>query len=130
MILVDSSVWIDYFNGRKNLQTDFLHEILGKEIICTGDLIMTEVLQGFNSDQSFSNATEFFEDLHFFNLGGKDLAISAAKHFRFLRKQGVTIRKTIDVLIATFCIKNEVVLLHNDKDFEPFIIHFGLKSAI
>lgn len=130
MILVDSSVWIDYFNGIKNLQTDFLHEVLGKEMICTCDLIMTEVLQGFNSDQSFSNAIDFFKDLHFFNLGGKDLAVSAAQNFRFLRKKGVTIRKTIDVMIASFCIKNEVALLHNDKDFEPFVIHLGLKSAI
>ncbi|MEB2784615.1 MULTISPECIES: PIN domain nuclease [Algoriphagus] len=130
MILVDSSVWIDYFNGRKNLQTDFLHEALGQEIVCTGDLIMTEVLQGFNSDKSFSDALSFFEDLHFFSLGGKELAVASAQNFRFLRKKGITIRKTIDVVIATFCIKNEVFLLHSDKDFDPIVIHLGLKSVI
>ncbi|SFU03524.1 hypothetical protein SAMN04489724_3494 [Algoriphagus locisalis] len=130
MIMVDSSVWIDYFNGNRNSQTDFLDGALGKEIICTGDLIMTEVLQGFNADSDFLKAMGFFEDLHYFNLSGKDIAVLAAQNFRFLRKKGVTIRKTIDVLIATFCIHNEVVLLHNDKDYVPFVIYLGLKSAI
>lgn len=128
MILVDSSVWIDYFNGRENVQTDFLHMSLGTEIICTGDLIMTEVLQGFTSDKSYSQAIDFFEDLHFFHLGGKELAVATAENFRKLRKKGVTIRKTIDSVIATFCIKNEIELLHNDKDFDPFVTHLGLRS--
>lgn len=130
MILVDSSVWIDYFNGNKNSQTDFLDGALGKEIICTGDLIMTEVLQGFNADSDFLKAMGFFEDLHYFNLSGKDIAVLAAQNFRFLRKEGVTIRKTIDVLIATFCIHNEVLLLHKDKDFDPFVTFLGLRSVI
>ena len=128
MILVDSSVWIDYFNGKVNAQTDFLHKSLGTEIICTGDLIMTEVLQGFTSDKSFSEALDIFEDLHFFHFGGKELAVETAVHFRFLRKKGVSVRKTIDSVIATFCIKNEIELLHNGKDFEPFVTHLGLKS--
>ena len=128
MILVDSSVWIDYFNGKVNAQTDFLHMSLGTEIICTGDLIMTEVLQGFTSDTSYFEAKDFFEDLYFFHLGGKELAYSTAENFRFLRKKGITIRKTIDSVIATFCIKNNIQLLHNDKDFEPFVTHLGLKS--
>jgi len=127
-MLVDSSVWIDYFNGRENLQTDFLHMSLGTEIICSGDLIMTEVLQGFTSDKSYSEALDFFEDLHFFHLGGKELAPATAENFRFLRKKGVTNRKTIASVIATFCIKNEIELLHNDKDFEPFVTHLRLKS--
>ncbi|MBN3581164.1 PIN domain nuclease [Algoriphagus aestuarii] len=128
MILVDSSVWIDYFNGKVNAQTDFLHKSLGTEIISTGDLIMTEVLQGFSSDKSFREAKAFFEDLHFFNLGGREIAIASAENFRLLRKKGVTIRKTIDSVIAAFCIKSEIELLHNDKDFEPFVAHLGLKS--
>ena len=128
MILVDTSVWIDYFNGKESLQTDFLNESLGTEMICTGDLIMAEVLQGFTSDKSYSDAIGFFEDLHFFNLGGKEIASATAENFRLLRKKGVTIRKTIDSVIATFCIKNEIELLHNDKDFEPFVAHLGLKS--
>jgi predicted nucleic acid-binding protein len=128
MILVDSSVWIDYFNGRENVQTDFLHMTLGTEIICTGDLIITEVLQGFTSDTSFSEANDFFDDLHFFHLGEKELAVETAVNFRFLRKKGVTVRKTIDSVIATFCIRNKIELLHNDKDFEPFVTHLGLKS--
>ncbi|PZX58180.1 type II toxin-antitoxin system VapC family toxin [Algoriphagus chordae] len=128
MILVDSSVWIDYFNGKVNEQTDFLHKSLGTEIICTGDLIMTEVLQGFTADKSFREAKAFFEDLHFFHLGGKEIALTSAENFRLLRKKGVTVRKTIDSVIATFCINNEIDLLHNDKDFEPYVTHLGLKS--
>ncbi|WP_339866789.1 PIN domain nuclease [uncultured Algoriphagus sp.] len=128
MILVDSSVWIDYFNGQENVQTDFLDRSLGTEFICTGDLIMTEVLQGFSADKNFREAKAFFEDLHFFNLGGKEIAIASAENFRLLRKRGVTIRKTIDSVIAAFCIKSEIELLHNDKDFEPFVDHLGLRS--
>lgn len=101
---------------------------LGTEIICTADLIMTEVLQGFTSDKSFSEALDFFEDLHFFNLGGKEIAVATAENYRILRKKGVTIRKTIDSVLATFCIKNGIELLHNDKDFDPFVTHLGLNS--
>jgi predicted nucleic acid-binding protein len=128
MILVDSSVWIDYFNGVKNTCTDFLDNSLGNEIIGIGDLILLEVLQGFNEEKDHSNAKNLLEELHFFTLGGKEIALLASDNYRFLRRKGVTIRKTIDVVIATFCIKNEIKLLHNDKDFGPFVTHLGLKS--
>ncbi len=128
MILVDSSVWIDYFNGVNNTQTDFLDNSLGNEIIGIGDLILVEVLQGFNEEKDHSMAKNLLEELHFFSMGGKVIALLASDNYRILRKKGVTIRKTIDVVIATFCIKNETKLLHNDKDFDPFVTHLGLKS--
>jgi predicted nucleic acid-binding protein len=128
MILVDSSVWIDFFNGKKTTQTDFLEEVLGKEIIGIGDLILTEVLQGFSSKSDALKAQENFEDLSYFSLVGKEVAIQAAYNYRELRLRGVTIRKTIDVLIGTFCIANDTTLLHCDKDFEPMVSYLGLKS--
>lgn len=128
MILVDSSVWIDYFNGKENKHTDFLDSALGNEIICIGDLILTEVLQGFINEKEYKAALEIFDTLYFFELGGKEVAIQASQNYRFLRLSGVTIRKTIDVIIATFCIKNGFRILHNDGDFDPFVTHLGLKS--
>lgn len=128
MILVDSSVWIDFFNGNRTIQTDFLEEVLGKELISIGDLILTEVLQGFSSKRDALKAQEFFEDLAYFSLVGKEVAIQSALNYQELRLQGVTIRKTIDVLIGTFCIVNDITLLHCDKDFEPMVSYLGLKS--
>lgn len=128
MILVDSSVWIDFFNGKENLKTNFLNECLGIEIICIGDLICAEVLQGFTSDHDYEVAKDLFENLPFFQLIGKEQAIQSANNFRLLRKKGITIRKTIHVIIATFCISNDISILHNDKDFEAFVTYLGLKS--
>ena len=128
MILIDSSVWINYFNGVFNQKTDFLYSNLGREEFVIGDLIYTEVLQGFSDERSYRKAKELLDVFPFKNIGGKEIALSSAKNYRILRKKGVTIRKTVDVFIATFCIENNVSLLQNDRDFEPFIRLFNLQS--
>ena len=130
MIFVDSSVWIDYFNGATNTQTDYLDGLLGKEPIALGDLVLIEVLQGFRRDRDYRIAREMLTSLRLFTLGGQDIALQSAHNFRLLRKKGITVRKTIDVLIATFCIANNLPLLHSDKDFEPFHLHLKLRSAL
>ena len=129
MILVDSSVWIDFFNGAKNTETDKLDEMLGLEEIVTGDLILAEVLQGFRSDADYKTAKNVLTSLTVHNLVGKELAIKSANNFRKLRKKGITIRKTADVIIATYCIENKIPLLFADKDFVPFVDNLRLKSA-
>lgn len=128
MIFVDSSVWIDYFNGRMTEQTNLLNSLLGQEPIIIGDLILTEVLQGFRADEDFRQAIGLFECLLFRPMLGRDLAIKSAENYRHLRKKGVTITKTIDVMIATFCIENSLPLLHNDKDFEPMMKYLRLET--
>ncbi len=127
MILVDSSVWIAYFNGHVNWQTDALDKYLENEPVLIGDLILTEVLQGFKANKDFNVAKEFLGSLDFVQLGGYHNAIASASNYRTMRKQGITIRKTIDVLIGTFCIENNVSLLHDDHDFEPMEKTLGLK---
>ena len=129
MILVDSSVWIDFFNGINNAETDKLNEILGLEEVVTGDLILAEVLQGFKSDKDYKIAKEVLTSLTVHDLIGKQLAIKSADNFRKLRKKGITIRKTTDVIIATYCIENKIPLLFTDKDFVPFVENLRLKSA-
>ena len=129
MIIVDSSVWIDYFNGKDTLQTDKLDELLGVEPIGIGDIILTEVLQGFCEDKDYRTAKQVLTSLTVFNMLNAELAIKSANNFRTLRKQGVTIRKTNDVIIATFCIENDRSLLFSDKDFIPFVDYFGLNAV-
>ncbi len=129
MILVDSSVWIDYFNGIDNRQTDTLNRTLGIKPVAVGDLILTEVLQGFRVDKDYKTAKSLFEDLIIFDLVGKDMAIKSADNFRTLRKRGITIRKPVDVIIATFCIERKLPLLFCDKDFKPFVKNLGLVAA-
>jgi hypothetical protein len=130
VILVDSSVWIEYFNGKKNSHTDYLDEILGSELVGIGDLMLTEVLQGFRSDSVFKTAKSLLVDLPIFEIIGQKRAIKAAENYRFLRKKGITVRKTVDNLIATFCIDQQLPLLFVDKDFVTFVEHFGLRSAL
>lgn len=117
MILVDSSVWIDYFNGRITRQTNQLDGLLGNEPIVVGDLILTEVLQGFKLDRDYDKARELLDSFMFMEMLGKDMAVKSAENYRNLRKKGLTVRKTIDVIIATFCIENNLTLLHRDRDF-------------
>lgn len=130
MILVDSSVWIEYFNGIENVYTDYLDEILGSEPVGIGDLMLTEVLQGFRTDSGYKTAKRLLTDLPILEIVGTERAIRAAENYRLLRKKGVTVRKTIDTLIATFCIDQQYPLLFTDRDFAPFVRHLGLKSAI
>ena len=129
MILVDSSVWIDFFNGVENIETNKLDEMLGLEEMATGDLIITEVLQGFRSDKDFKVAKDILTSLTVFDLLGEALAIKSAGNFRKLRKKGITIRKTADVIIATYCIENKIPLLFSDKDFIPFVDNLKLRSV-
>ena len=130
MIFVDSSVWVDYFNGQQSAETDCLDGLLGREPIGIGDLVLIEVLQGFKHDRDYNTARELLTSLTVFTLGGQDIAIKSADNFRLLRRRGVTVRKTIDVLIATFCIEKKLPLLHSDKDFEPFHAHLNLGTVI
>lgn len=129
MILVDSSVWIDYLRGTANAETDILDRLLGAEPVAIGDLILTEVLQGFGSDSAFEHARGLFSALEFVDIAGPAIALEAARNFRRLRSRGVTVRKTIDTLIATRCISDGMPLLFTDRDFQPFVQHLGLKSA-
>jgi predicted nucleic acid-binding protein len=126
MVVVDSSVWVDYFNGRVTKQTDILDSLLGRELLVIGDIILTEVLQGFRSDREFRKAKRILDSLIFMPMMGKELAFRSAENYRYLRKKGITVRKTIDVIIATFCIANGFALLHDDKDFEPMEKHLSL----
>lgn len=130
MILVDSSVWIDYFRGAMTPQTDKLDSLLGVEPLATGDLILTEVLQGFITDQDFQQAKKLMTSLVTVELAGQDIAIKAAVNFRTLRARGITVRKTIDTVIATHCIESNLILLFSDRDFDPFVQHLGLRSAL
>lgn len=127
MIIVDSSVWIDYFNGVITSQTNTLDDLLSRQPIAIGDLILTEVLQGFRDDKDYEIALQLLQSLHCHEMVNKTLALKAAQNYRTLRKQGITIRKTIDVFIATFCIENNCHLLHSDKDFDR-MLGLGLKT--
>jgi predicted nucleic acid-binding protein len=130
LILVDSSVWIDYFKGTITAQTEKLDRLLGHEPLAIGDLILTEVLQGFDSERDFNDARRMLTSLMVVELGGREIAIQAAKNFRALRRFGVTVRKTIDSVIATRCIEDGYDLLHNDRDFDPFAEHLGLRVVV
>ena len=129
MIIVDSSVWIDYFNLKSTPQTDILQDLLGSQMLGIGDIILTEVLQGFKSDRDFRLAQTRMAAFHAFEMLGVDNAIRSARNYRRLRKRGITIRKTTDVIIATFCIRSNHELLYADADFEPFVEHLGLASV-
>jgi len=129
MIVVDSSVWTDYFNGVVTDQTDRLDASLSGELVVIGDIILAEVLQGFKRDSDFRKAKQLLDALVFKEMLGRELAVKSAQNYRRLRKKGVTVRKTVDVMIATFCIEKGLALLHSDKDFDPMTKHLGLKSV-
>jgi len=128
MILVDSSVWIDYFNGDDLPHTRKLNEILGFQEIVVTDLVMAEVLQGFKVKKDFDAALKVLDAFRFESAGGRDVAVQAARNFVYLRSVGFTIRKTVDTMIATNCILKGFQLLHNDRDFVPFETHLGLQT--
>jgi predicted nucleic acid-binding protein len=132
LILVDSSVWIDYFRNVSSEQSDALDALLETEPVIVGDLILMEVLQGFADNAQFRLALRLFdsEAITTIVLGGHDMAIKAAKNHRTLRSRGVTVRKTVDTIIATRCIEDQLTLLHCDRDFDPFVEHLGLRSLI
>jgi predicted nucleic acid-binding protein len=129
VILVDSSVWIDYFRGTATPQANRLDGLLGSEPLAIGDLILTEVLQGFTTEREFNDARKVLLALEMVMLGGADVAVEAAKNCRKLRSLGVTVRKTIDTVIATRCIVSGHMLLHSDRDFDAFEQHLGLRCV-
>jgi len=127
MLVVDTSVWIDYFNGVENPQTDFLHTVLDNTPILIGDLILAEVLQGFRYDPDFEKVRRTLGKFMQESMVSPVLAVQSARNYRFLRQKGITVRKTIDSLIATYCIENDHQLLHNDSDFDGYEEHLGLR---
>ena len=128
MTVVDTSVWIDYFNGVPTRETALLDGLLGVEPIVIGDLVLAEVLQGFGAERDLRVAQAALDRLLFQPMVGRDVALAAARNYRTLRARGVTVRKTIDMLIATFCMENGHRLLHSDGDFVPIAEHLGLET--
>lgn len=126
MIVVDTSVWIDYFNGVASPHTDLLDQLLSRERLIIGDIILTEVLQGFRRDTDFRQAQQLLDTLEFRPMLGQEIALFSAKNYRKLRRAGVTVRKTIDVMIGSFCVQNRHSLLHTDRDFDLIEKHLGL----
>ena len=127
MVLVDTSVWVDYFNGLETPRTDRLDQLLGSGRLLTGDLILAELLQGFAKDADYRTARRLLLELPCAELVGRENALRAADYYRRLRKRGVTVRKTIDVLIGTYCIQHGHELLHADRDFDSMQRHLGLR---
>jgi predicted nucleic acid-binding protein len=127
MVLVDAGVWIDYFGGVKTWQTDWLDREAGTIAIGVTDLALCELLQGVRSDKEYSSLLRDMANIDVFDTGGKTLAIATAENYRFLRKRGITVRKTIDCIQATFCIAEGFSLLHRDRDFDGFERLLGLK---
>jgi predicted nucleic acid-binding protein len=127
MIVPDASVWIDYFNGIVSPKTVILAEAIRKNDVLVGDLIITEVLQGIRSDEKYEIIKNFLCATPFETFVGKDIAVQSARNYRFLRKKGITIRKTIDIIIGTFCIKYGYPILHKDHDFDAMKQYLGLQ---
>ncbi len=129
MILVDTSVWVDFFRNAPSPQAEWLDRHLGTEAILVGDLVLAEVLQGFKSDKGFDAARKLLGQMEQVEIAGTAIAIEAARHYRHLRSAGVTVRGTVDVLIATRCITDGLRLLHSDRDFDGFEKHLGLRAV-
>jgi predicted nucleic acid-binding protein len=127
VVIVDSTVWIDYLADVENPQTNWLDQELGTDTFALTDMILCEVLQGIRRDRVFSEVRLELSKFTVFDTGGRDLAIAAAQNYRHLRHSGYTVRKTIDCYIATFCISGGHSLLHRDRDFDPFERHLGLR---
>lgn len=127
MILVDSSVWIEFFRNQPTAQAEWLDRNLGIEGLVVGDLILAEVLRGFKDDKGFDEARRLLGKLEQLTLGGEAIAVEAARNYRKLRARGVTVRGTVDVIIATRCLTDGLRLLHSDRDFDGFETHLGLQ---
>jgi len=126
VIVVDSSVWIDFLNGRNAPHVRRLREILGMDEIIVGDLMLCEVLQGLESERAAQHVEALLRRFEIVSMAGDAIATAAARNFRSLRRRGITVRKTIDLLIGTWCIEHRHPLLHNDSDFRPMTRHLGL----
>ncbi len=127
MVIVDTTVWIDYLGNVNNRQTNWLVRELGRQPLGLTDIVLCEVLQGIRSDAAFAGVRHDLEKFHIFNTGGSELAVAAAQNYRRLRQAGHTVRTTIDCLIATFCLEGGHWLLHRDRDFDPFEKYLGLR---
>ncbi len=131
LILVDSSVWIDLLRDVPTVQTMAVRQlVVSGHRLLLGDLVLTEVLQGTRSERAFGKAHAFLSDFDFRAIADRQVSVAAARNYRKLRERGVTIRKTIDTLIATRCIVDGIPLLYSDRDFDPFVEHLGLISAL
>ena len=130
MILVDSSVWIDFFNGIRSKETDYLDSLLGVEQIVIGDLILMEVLQGFRLDADYEQAKELLLSFSVHEMFGTNRALRAAECYRELRKKGVTVRRSNDMIIGAYCIDASIPLLYSDRDFTFMSQHLGLVQAL
>ncbi len=130
MILVDTSIWVDYFNGKDSKHADTLDAALIEGTVVIGDLILLEILQGFRSDRDYHRAKATLGTLEQFEMLGHSMVIKCATNYRELRKKGITIRRTTDVIIATFCIDHKIPLLFQDRDFIPFVEKLGLIPAL
>lgn len=128
MIMVDTSVWIDYFNGKESEETNILDATLAEGDAVIGDLILLEILQGFRSDKDYNEAKKNLKNLDIYELFGIEMVYKCPDNYRSLRKKGITIRKTADVIIATFCIESNIPLLFSDRDFLPFVEHLQLAT--
>jgi predicted nucleic acid-binding protein len=126
LIVVDSSVWIDFLNGRDVPHVRRLHAILGVEEVVVGDLMLCEVLQGLKDERAARGVEALLRRFDIVAMGGAGIAVAAARNLRSLRRRGVTVRTTIDLVIGTWCIENRTALLHNDSDFRPMAKHLGL----
>ena len=126
--LVDTSVWMDYFEGRATAQTEWLDLALGREWLVTADLIMGEVLSGIDRDTQWKEARRALRSFRVYTLGGVELTMRCAEHQRRLRSEGAPVPGLVDCLIATFCIQSGIPLLHSDPAFEPFERHLALQS--
>jgi predicted nucleic acid-binding protein len=126
VIVVDSSVWIDFLNGRNAPHVKRLSEIIGAEEVIVGDLMLCEVLQGLDDERTAREVEGLLRRFEIVHMAGDAIAVSAARNFRSLRRRGITVRKTIDLLIGTWCIENRRPLLHNDSDFHPMARYLGL----
>ncbi len=129
MILVDTSVWIDYFNGNINAHTDILDTALIEGTVAIADIIFLEILQGFRADKDYEKARNTLATLDQHSIFSSHMVERCAENYRSLRKKGITIRKTNDVIIATYCIEHQMSLLYLDRDFDPFVKYLGLVSA-
>ena len=129
MIVVDSSVWIDFFNGVSTREVERLDGLLGVTPLAIGDLILVEVMQGFRNEQDVATARQLFRSLALLPMLGGSTPWKAAENYRQLRRQGITVRKTIDGIIATACIEANLPLLFSDRDFQPYVEHLGLEAA-
>lgn len=130
MMLVDTSVWIDYFNGKESRHTEALDRAIIEGTVALGDLIFLEILQGFRNDEDYRKVKRILSTLDQYDLLGSTMVEKCADSYRALRKRGITVRKTTDVIIATFCIDQKLPLLFLDRDFVPFVKHLGLKAVI